>query len=135
VCHSLRKVTRVKTIRSTSIACLFSLAIALPALADRCAYVNKEQALSAVSQIDLGDTIYELCEPCGDTQPTPVEIRSLAARTVDYEDFWEVAINNNGIDLAYVFIESGIDSPPINLAAVSGCSASDVSPVLPEEGE
>jgi hypothetical protein len=125
----------VKTICSTTIACLSSFAIALPALADQCAYVTKEQALSAVSHINLGDTIYELCEPCGDTQPTAVEVRSVAVRTVDYENFWEVAINNNGIDLAYVFIESKIDSLPINLAAVSGCSASDISPVLPGGGE
>jgi hypothetical protein len=123
----------MKTICSITIACISSLVITLPALADQCAYVTKEEALSAVSHIDLGDTIYELCEPCGDTQPTAVEVRSLAVRTVDYEDFWEVAINNNGIDLAYVFVESKIDSPPINLAAVSGCSANDISPVLPEE--
>ncbi len=50
-----------------------------------------------------------------------IDNTALAVRTVDYEDFWEVAINNKGIDLAYVFIESNIDSPPLNLAGVSGC--------------
>jgi hypothetical protein len=122
----------MKTILSTTIAGISSIAITLPALADQCAYITKEQALSALSRINLGDTIYELCEPCGDTQATTIKVTSLAARTVDYEDFWEVAINNKGIDLAYVFIESNIDSPPLNLAGVSGCSASDISPVLPE---
>jgi hypothetical protein len=125
----------MKTIVSTTIAAISSILVALPALADQCAYITKEQALTAVSRLNLGDTVYELCEPCGETEPTTVKINSLAAKTVDYEDFWQIYINNTGIDLAYVFIASNINSPPLNLAGVAGCSASDISPILPNNSD
>lgn len=105
---------------------------AAPALADQCAYITKAQALTAVFRLNAGQTIYQLCEPCGETAATPVAIESLAISTVGYQDFWQVKINEEGIDLAYVFVESGIDNRLINLAAIAGCPATKVSPILPK---
>jgi hypothetical protein len=104
---------------------------AAPALADQCAYITKAQALTAVSRLNAGQTIYQLCEPCGETAATPAAIKSLAISTVGYQDFWQVKVNEEGIDLAYVFVESGIDNRLINLAAIAGCTATKVSPILP----
>jgi hypothetical protein len=117
-------------IKSLSIGVFSSLMFSLPALADQCAYITKEQALLAVARLNVGQTIYELCEPCGETRPQAVGITSLAAETVGYEDYWQVKVNNSGIDLAYTFIQSGINGQAVNLAGVAGCPASDVSNTL-----
>lgn len=117
----------------TGLTFSFTLLFALPALADQCSYISKEQALLAASRLNVGQRVYYLCEPCGEEEPRQVAIESLSAGTVDYEDYWQVQINDEGIDLAYVFIESGIGEQPINLAAASGCPASQVSTVLPNQ--
>lgn len=113
----------------TVISLFFS---SLPAWADQCAYITKEQALIAASRLNLGDRIYLFCEPCGDRHPQQTTIKSLALKTVDYQNYWQVYINNKGIDLAYVFIPAKIDTYLLNLAAIAACPAVDVSPVLPK---
>lgn len=78
-------------------------------------------------------SLYKLCEPCGETTPQPTTIAALAMETVNYQNFWQVKVNDEGIDLAYVFVDSGIDGNFINLAAVADCSATRVSPVLTQQ--
>lgn len=121
----------MKPIKIISLTLITTLSINLPAYADQCAYITKEQALRAVSLLNLKQTIYLLCEPCGETIPQPMTINSISVGTVDYENFWQVSINGKGIDLAYTFIPSGVEKKNINLAAIAGCSASDVSPFIP----
>ncbi|MDJ0573506.1 MAG: hypothetical protein QNJ53_31320 [Pleurocapsa sp. MO_192.B19] len=104
-----------------------------PALADQCSYITKEQASTAISRLNLNQTIYKLCEPCGEKNPQPTMIENLSMETVDGKDFWQVKVNAQGIDLAYVFIDSGIDGNFINLAAVANCTATRVSPVLSQQ--
>lgn len=101
------------------------------ALADQCAYIDKAKALAATSRLNLGQTVYQFCQPCGDLQPKPLFIKTLSAGTTGYEDFWEVKVNDSNIDLAYTFVDAGIKNQKINLAAVVGCPAVDVSTVLP----
>lgn len=125
----------MKKISITALTSSFTVLFSLPAFADQCAYISKEQALLAASRLNVGQTVYYLCEPCGETEPQEVAIESLSVGTVDYENFWQVKVNNEGIDLAYVFIESGVGGQPINLAAVSGCPASQISTVLPNGEE
>jgi hypothetical protein len=114
-------------VKILSVGIFPSLIFSLPALADQCSYITKEQALLAVARLNVGQTIYALCEPCGETKPQAKKITSLAAETVEYEDYWQVQVNNTGIDLAYTFVESGINGQAVNLAGVAGCPASDVS--------
>ena len=47
--------------------------------------------------------------------------------TVGYQNFWQLSINNQGIDLAYTYIPSTVKQKTINLAALAGCTAQDVS--------
>lgn len=113
------------------LAVCFALVVNLPAIADQCAYVDKQQALAAVSRLNPGQMVYEYCQPCGDRRPKPLPIEALSASTTGYEDYWEVKINNSGIDLAYTFVDAGINNQKVNLAAVVGCPAVDVSTILP----
>ncbi|MEM8674301.1 MAG: hypothetical protein AAGF83_10575 [Cyanobacteria bacterium P01_G01_bin.67] len=99
-------------------------------LADQCAYISKQQALNAISRLDVEQFVYLLCEPCGEKVPQVAKIQNLAMEKVDYQDYWQVKINNQGIDLAYVFIDSGIEGNLVNLAAISDCQASRVSTMI-----
>lgn len=109
------------------------LTFSLPAFADQCAYITRKQAVNAISRLDLGQSIYFLCEPCGENIPQIAKITDLSMGTVGYEDFWQVNVNKKGIDLAYTFIDSGIENNLINLAAISNCPAELVSPTLLED--
>ncbi len=108
-----------------------TLILGSEALADQCEYITKEQSLTAIARLKVGQTIYQFCEPCGDKLPTPISIKQLSAGTTGYEDYWEVKVNGSNIDLAYTFINAGIANQRVNLAAVVGCPASNVSVVLP----
>ena len=50
---------------------------------------------------------------------------------VDYQDYWQIKVNGEGIDLAYVFVNSKIENKFVNLAAIADCPAQQVSPLLP----
>ena len=108
-----------------------TLVLGSEVLADQCEYITKEQSLAAIARLKVGQTIYQFCEPCGDKLPTPISIKQLSAGTTGYEDYWEVKVNDSNIDLAYTFINAGIANQRVNLAAVVGCPASNVSVVLP----
>lgn len=101
------------------------------ALADQCSYITKEQSLKAIARLNLGQTIYQFCEPCGDKIPTALSIKDLSAANTAFQDYWEVKVNGSNIDLAYTFIDAGINNQKINLAAVVGCPAANVSVILP----
>ena len=126
----------MKSIKSllSIVSCTFgsSVLLCLPALADQCAYITKDQAMMAISRLELEQTIYLLCEPCGDKIIQSTKIESLSLETVDYQDYWQVTVNNRGIDLAYVFVDSGIENNLVNLAAVSDCNATRVSLSIPK---
>ena len=110
--------------------------LCLPVLADQCSYITKEQAIRAISRLKLNQTIYFLCEPCGEEKPQPTRITALSAETVNYQDYWQVKVNEQGIDLAYVFVNSGVDGNIINLAVIADCEATRVSSVLsPQESK
>ncbi|MBA2748472.1 MAG: hypothetical protein H0U45_06960 [Tatlockia sp.] len=96
--------------------------------ADQCAYTSKQQAIAAVSRLEKGQTIYQLCEPCGDTIPKALKINAVSAGTVGYRSYWGVQVNNSNIDLAYTYIDDGNNkNRKVNLANLASCSASDVS--------
>ena len=100
------------------------------AWADQCAYISKELAIAAVSRLNLEDDIYSYCEPCEDKSPEPIKVTSLAAKTTGYKNYWEIDVNNTGIDLAYTFIKIDSDDQWLNLAIAVGCPVEGVSPVL-----
>jgi hypothetical protein len=105
----------------------FNLAIANIALADQCAYITKQQALRAMEELDVGKKVYEFCELCGDKTPKPLIIKSLSLQTVENGKYWEIKANDQGIDLAYVYVDRrGAKSNRINLAAIAQCKTTGV---------
>lgn len=106
----------------------FTFALGSQAFADQCAYITKQQAIAAVSRLELGQTIYKLCEPCGEKVPQAVKINSVSAGTVGYENFWGVQVNEQNIDLAYTYIDTTSNKDrKVNLATLARCPASNVS--------
>jgi len=106
----------------------FTLALGSTAFADQCAYITKQQAIAAVSRLELGQTIYKLCEPCGEKIPQAVKINSVSAGTVGYENYWGVKVNEQNIDLAYTYINTNNNKDrKVNLATLARCPAQNIS--------
>lgn len=104
-----------------------TLALSWAAFADQCAYITKQQAIAAVSRLEKGQTIYKLCEPCGEI-PQAVKINSVSAGTVGYENYWGVKVNEQNIDLAYTYINTSNNKErKVNLATLARCPAQNVS--------
>jgi hypothetical protein len=117
---------------SITAALVWSIGLSLSALADQCSYISKEQALKAIARLDIDQNLYFLCEPCGEKIPQLTKINHLSMEKVDYEDLWQIQVNNEGIDLAYVFVDYGVENNFVNLAAIANCPAQSVSLVLPK---
>jgi hypothetical protein len=72
----------------------------------------------------------QFCQPCGDTAPQPLKITDLAAETVESENYWQVRVNGNGIDLAYSYIPLPKSNSKVNIAALVKCPTQKVSPLV-----
>lgn len=95
-----------------------------PARADQCQAVDAETGKWALKLLVKGAQTVEFCEPCGDKQPkAPVAVFGAAYKGD------EVTINGKGVDLAYVFVQTGAKTFT-NLALLVGCPTSGVSPTI-----
>jgi hypothetical protein len=118
----------------------FSLLIpTVAARADQCALVPKQQALDAISRLDPGQVIYQLCELCGEKQPRLIVVKTVSLSSHPQTNLWRVKINNNDIDLAYTYVESSITKVDrqqrrlpswINLSLLANCPADGYTPIL-----
>ncbi len=81
------------------------LTFTLTAFADQAAYITKNQAERAVALLKEKTQIKHYCAPCDDKSIRTEEIQTIEAAPAGYEDFWEVKINGEGIDLAYVYFK------------------------------
>jgi hypothetical protein len=127
---------------------LSTLAIAVgllvPAIsvrADQCMLIPKQQALLAMTRLEPGETIYSLCELCGEKQPQPIVIKTIELVNDPGTKLWQVKINDRGIDLAYTYVRSNDlnDRQPrsispnnsqINLSILAKCPATGFTPIL-----
>lgn len=94
------------------------------AFADQCSYISNRQAKKAVRALIGAQYIHTFCEPCGDTKAQIVLADSVSLRKTGIEKTWEVLINQQGIDLAYIYVDG------LNLAKVVSCPTEGVSPTL-----
>jgi hypothetical protein len=129
------------------IAFATTLLALIPAIAsaDQFAYLDIHQAVAALDALDHAPRqVQAFCAPCGDTRATAIEVRDLGiARVWDdghsarpYTDdagrtFWEVELDGEGIDLAYVYVRTPAGWE--NLALELGLDASGVPRMLPAE--
>jgi hypothetical protein len=94
------------------------------AFADQCAYVSQDTAKKALKMIVESNTIQTLCEPCGETKAQTLDVKAIGANDVSYQGFWQVSVNNKGVDLAYTFVNG------LNVAQLVGCPTEGVSPSI-----
>ncbi|HEV8692628.1 MAG TPA: hypothetical protein VGQ93_00350 [Lysobacter sp.] len=106
------------------------------ASADQYVYVTLQQATDALKVLTKNREIHEFCAPCGDATSKPIPVRQIeisrvwegqnanAYRSDDGKTFWEVIVNNETIDLAYVYVRKG--GKWENLALSLGLDASGV---------
>lgn len=102
----------------------------VPALyADQQQWVGKDAADRAAELMPLDTEIRHFCEPCDDPSWTPETVSSIEVRPTGSDDTYEVLVNGNSIDLAYVYIEH--EGQWVNLATHLGLEVSAVSEALP----
>ncbi len=86
---------------------LIALLVVAPALlADQAAYLSKDQAKAALALLQDAVIVKFFCAPCGDAIPLSILIKNLEVMDTNYENYWEVQINNEGVDLAYIYFMS-----------------------------
>lgn len=76
-------------------------------MADQAAYITQAEAEGAKYLLSQASTIKSYCAPCGDSTAIVVAVRQVDVVHTGYEDFWEVQINGEGIDLAYSYFLEG----------------------------
>jgi len=87
---------------------LFStMLITQTVLADQAAYISRTDAERAMQLLNHISTVKFYCAPCNDKAATQVSIRSINGMDVNYQGYWEVQINGEGIDLAYTYFPDG----------------------------
>lgn len=89
--------------KSQLAASLGAFLLALPAMADQAAYISEVVADRAVTLLKKTYTLKSFCAPCGDTQAQSMEVNSLSKADVNYKGYWEVQVNGEGVDLAYLY--------------------------------
>ncbi|MEQ1502572.1 MAG: hypothetical protein ABMB14_10090 [Myxococcota bacterium] len=107
------------------------------ASADQCAWIPKATAEAAVKYLDRGATWASYCEPCDDPAPAvhtagaPAQIRATSA-----PDLWEVVVDGQPIDLAYVYVvRKPTDTKLGNLAFLVDCPTTGVGKTIPRPPE
>jgi hypothetical protein len=126
----------------STISIVFSLGLtAIPAYADQCMLIPKQQALAAMARLEPGDNIYSLCELCGEKQPQKIAVKTIELVNEPRTKLWQVKINNREIDLAYTYVRSQDfndsrsrstieNRPQINLSIIANCPATGIKPIL-----
>jgi hypothetical protein len=114
---------------------------AIPANADQCMMIPKQQAIAAMSRLEPGQTIYSLCELCGERKPQPITIKTIELINDPSSKLWEIKVNGREIDLAYTYVRSqdfntrnprdAIETnSQINLSIIAKCPAKGFTPII-----
>lgn len=113
---------------------------ATPACADQLMFLDLMQARAALAQLRSGEVVHHFCAPCGDPRSVRMTVRTLGIDRIwddsgtarpyrsDGRTFWAVELNDEAIDLAYVYVRRG--SQWRNLARLAGLAPHDVPDVL-----
>lgn len=96
--------------------------LSFSAAADQCYLLDKADAEKGVQVLSKSTTAYKLCEPCGETTPEKIQIADVKMVDANYNGWFEVQVNGEGVDLAYIFDHYGK-----NVALQTNCYATDVS--------
>lgn len=94
------------------------------AAADQLAWISRADADRASEMITPGMTIRHFCAPCGDEDWRPETVETVEVVSTGSSDYYEVKVNGEGIDLAYVYVP--VEGEYANLGITLGLEASDV---------
>src|SRR5690242_3103387 len=79
---------------------------AISILADQAAYITQAQAQKAAAFLKDKKQIRHYCAPCDDKGDKVEDISTVEAVAVESsKPYWEVKVNGEGIDLAYVYFQ------------------------------
>lgn len=97
--------------------------------ADQAQYLSENMAKKVSRYVKIGDIIREYCKPCDETGWKAIKVTSLEIKSADYKDNYEVLLNGNSTDIAYIYIKKS--KKWLNLALLLGMDVTDVSRELP----
>lgn len=125
------------------LAALVVLLLAAPsAQADQFSFVSLPQAKAALQHLHAGDVVHHFCAPCDEVRSERMTVRSLGIERIwaargsskvyrdpDGAGWWQVQLNDESVDLAYVYVRDGTRWR--NLADLLGLQPWHVPAVLP----
>ncbi len=89
------------------IAALMILVLPTILLADIAAWVSKTDAEASAAFVKKQKEIKNFCAPCGDKTATTEAVKDVKAAPVKGEkDYWEVSVNGEAKDLAYIYYKT-----------------------------
>lgn len=111
----------------------FLTTTAITVFADQAAWITKAQAEKAAAFLKKHKEIRHYCAPCDDKGDRVEEIVNVEAVKIEgQENYWEVQVNGQGIDLAYVYFKAKKGKWK-NLAKEVNLKVHDVPKKLPAE--
>lgn len=113
---------------SLMIGCL--AATAGPALADQCSWNPKPIADKALTYLRAGTTVQEFCRSCDDKKAKKIVISSAEAKPVE-KDYYQVSLNGQAVDLAYMFVQQKGSKTWSNLGSILKCDKEFDDKTLP----
>ncbi len=87
-------------------AAFLLLILSVTTFADQAAYITKAEADRAVALLKTQKQIKHFCAPCDDKTIRLEDIQTVVAAPTGYQNTWEVKVNGEGIDLAYVYFQT-----------------------------
>lgn len=105
------------------------MVFAVAAYADQAAYITRAQAEKAAAFLKDKKQIRHYCNPCDDKGDRVEDIETVEAAPAGYQQYWEVKVNGEGIDLAYVYFQTE-DGKWKNLAKELDIKVKDVPKYL-----
>jgi len=100
--------------------------------ADQAAWNSRRDSAKAMRLLAEADAVIHYCAPCGDTASRREVVESIGIAQVEPgSQYWEVQINGEGVDLAYVYFRHK-GKKWKNAAMDASIKVSDVPKYLPE---
>jgi hypothetical protein len=119
-------------LKKTIASILLTICFATLVMADQAAYITKEQAQKAAAFLKDKKQIRHYCAPCDDKGDKVEDISTVEAVAVESsKPHWEVKVNGEGIDLAYVYYQEKEGGEWKNLAKKIKVKVHDVPKTLP----
>ena len=106
--HAITRKQMVLMVALTALCC------AELSQADQMVWMSEEKARSAVGLLGEQAFVRYFCAPCGDGHSEMIIIESIESVYTGRRQFWEVKINGEARDLAYMYVRQ--DGRWVNLA-------------------